>query len=470
MDYIIKKLVVLSLVALLPAAVSAKTLRLKVRNLGDNASIRANHSYSGGLIFNFEPLQFNTDSVAVITPGDADVEIVNIALGGTNSVYLTADETEVCIDPSQGLILSSKGTSPETTAAIAAVRECYEKHFIGHVTHKSNSFGLRSDTVAVSIKEKLMNYADSVTGLLQVVAEPLRSVLRQDLALCILRLWNEVTARRDGDEWSSARAELVEWAGMDNAYNSLSKNFSTIARTDFFLSLLDTYKPEAIRRFKPQRLKKLQYDYIKRRFTGKNRETLLADLIHSDVAESRFTSGIDSLATDFRAEYPQSAFLPVIEVDMIKFGKVNANKDNSEIVFIDSAEIPSLEKLIARFEGHPVLLDIWATWCGPCRASFAHIKPIQDYARDHDINLVYISIDEENSALNVEKLAKYYNLIGHHVIASSALNDDLFKILWPEGTRTIPRTILYARDGRPIHDHIDVTNTEMVIDLLKKLQ
>lgn len=294
--------------------------------------------------------------------------------------------------------------------------------------------------------------------------------MRQDLALCILRLWNEVTARRDGDEWSSARAELVEWAGMDNAYNSLSKNFSTIARTDFFLSLLDTYKPEEIRRFKPQRLKKLQYDYIKRRFTGKNRETLLADLIHSDVAESRFTSGIDSLAADFRAEYPQSAFLPVIEVDMIKFGKANANKDNSEIVFIDSAEIPSLEKLIARFKGHPVLLDIWATWCGPCRASFAHIKPIQDYARDHDINLVYISIDEENSALNVEKLAKYYNLIGHHVIASSALNDDLFKILWPEGTRTIPRTILYARDGRPIHDHIDVTNTEMVIDLLKKLQ
>jgi thiol-disulfide isomerase/thioredoxin len=39
---------------------------------------------------------------------------------------------------------------------------------------------------------------------------------------------------------------------------------------------------------------------------------------------------------------------------------------------VDKAK--TLKEVTDLYKGKVIFMDIWATWCGPCRESFAHVK------------------------------------------------------------------------------------------------
>lgn len=358
-------------------------------------------------------------------------------------------------------------------AAAKAVSDSYNKYYWNYLTRKDDSSGIRGDSIAASVKAKLIQYADSVCTLFADLPAPMKKALRQDLALSICKFWNSVSYRYNGKDWAAAEAEMKEWAALDDPYNSLSGHFPSVANEAFARALLKerSMTQEELRAIQQPEYKKMKYDYFKANYTGKNRETLLADIIHADVTQSQFTEGIDSLAADFLAAYPESAFRPIIESDMADYRRANAAVDNPDIVFIDAAEAPTVDALIARFKGQPVLVDVWATWCGPCRESFTKIKPIQDYAREHGIVLLYISIDNDtNAVIQVRKLAGYYNLLGHHVIVSEELGPDVYKTYGnAKGYLTVPHTALYDSEGRLVHRRINAEDPDAVLAALRAL-
>ncbi|WP_127126655.1 TlpA disulfide reductase family protein [Pseudoflavitalea rhizosphaerae] len=60
------------------------------------------------------------------------------------------------------------------------------------------------------------------------------------------------------------------------------------------------------------------------------------------------------------------------------------------------------------FRGKYVLIDFWSSWCGPCKASFPHMKEVYKKYRSDQFEIVGISIDEDKSAwlkeLNTQQL------------------------------------------------------------------
>lgn len=94
-------------------------------------------------------------------------------------------------------------------------------------------------------------------------------------------------------------------------------------------------------------------------------------------------------------------------------------------------------------KGHPVVLDFWATWCGPCRASMPHLDTVQDRYRDRGLVVLGLSVDEAPPA-SVKRFTQKLGVRFPIAMADERMLDQYGPI------RSIPTTFFIHRDGRVV--------------------
>jgi cytochrome c biogenesis protein CcmG, thiol:disulfide interchange protein DsbE len=98
-------------------------------------------------------------------------------------------------------------------------------------------------------------------------------------------------------------------------------------------------------------------------------------------------------------------------------------------------------KTLADYEGEVVVLNIWATWCGPCRVEMPSIEALHRSLGPKGLRIVAVSVDDPGSEDAIREFAKEYGL------TFEILHDASGKIRQLYQTTGVPETFVIGRDG-----------------------
>jgi thiol-disulfide isomerase/thioredoxin len=128
---------------------------------------------------------------------------------------------------------------------------------------------------------------------------------------------------------------------------------------------------------------------------------------------------------------------------------------------------------LADLRGSVVLLNVWATWCPPCRAEMPSMQRLQDHFRDEDFRVVAVSIDAQRGRQDRGGRP------GGDVRAfTDSLRLDFDVWLDPAGsiervyrTTGVPESFLIDRDGRIVKKVIGATEWDSAahLELVQRL-
>jgi thiol-disulfide isomerase/thioredoxin len=116
---------------------------------------------------------------------------------------------------------------------------------------------------------------------------------------------------------------------------------------------------------------------------------------------------------------------------------------------------------LSDYRGKVVLLDLWATWCGPCKVEIPWFQEFERQYKDKGFAVIGVAMDDEGwevvKPFAQERGINYRLVLGNDAIA------DLYKIeAWPT-------TLLIDREGNVASIHVGLTGKTIFEDGIQEL-
>ena len=118
---------------------------------------------------------------------------------------------------------------------------------------------------------------------------------------------------------------------------------------------------------------------------------------------------------------------------------------------------------LSSFKGKVVLLDFWATWCGPCKIEIPWFIEFQNKYGKNGLQVVGISVDD-----TLDKLKPYVaNMKMNYPVLQGLDHDDVQDAYGP--MFGIPVTAVISRDGKICMKHAGLASKDAFENMIKSL-
>ena len=109
---------------------------------------------------------------------------------------------------------------------------------------------------------------------------------------------------------------------------------------------------------------------------------------------------------------------------------------------------------LSDYRGKVVLLDFWATWCGPCREEIPHFVELQNKLGDQGFQIIGVSMDD-----GPEPVRDFYRQfkMNYPVVMGNAQIGELYS-----GVLGLPIAFVIGRDSRIYSKHIGATDISLL--------
>ena len=147
------------------------------------------------------------------------------------------------------------------------------------------------------------------------------------------------------------------------------------------------------------------------------------------------------------------------------------NKDITVSVKTVPQDISDGEKLLRHilepYKGKLVLLDVWGTWCTPCKEALAHSK--EEFERLAPYDVVYLYMASNSPEESWKNIIKLYDLVGDNIAhyrlpaaQQSAIENYL-------NIRSFPSYRLFDKEGNLVDVKVDARQLDNLERIIKKL-
>lgn len=326
-----------------------------------------------------------------------------------SNFFILANDLQIpyFIQPGEVIKVSSRGNNLELSIE-GNIKRTNELNFFSILTYRYGKFNNhipdqelhgkvkslseidKSRKHILDIKNKREEYLDSLIktssisdNFFQIAKHIIKASTISDIQIL---LWNNREVLKNSNSYQKFNNELFsEIKKMDFAPYfidfTINRFVITMLTTNYLdKEIVDSNELES------------RYTFIKNNYSSKTKDYLLSYTLKSGLQKSIPIS--DNLIFDFLNNCKIEECKNIIQLILYK-KKVSKVKGSNLLLKIDRKTSLELVDVLKITKTSLIVLDFWASWCSPCRASMPTVKKISKEFETKGIRFLFISLDEE---------------------------------------------------------------------------